>query len=135
MNEGLSISGNVEAGGISREEFEKAQEMIKRLSEYYDARMIGQQNLKFVLTTSILADGHILLESVPGLAKTMAAKVIFDAVAARFSRIGGSLRFAPCRLRLPARLRRARCCSCPGTPASARSGRGRRGRPGRPTSP
>lgn len=87
MNEGLSISGNVEAGGISREEFEKAQEMIKRLSEYYDARMVGQQNLKFVLTTSILADGHILLESVPGLAKTTAAKVISDAVAARFSRI------------------------------------------------
>jgi len=36
---------------------------------------------------SLIANGHILLESVPGLAKTTAAKVLTDAVGARFSRI------------------------------------------------
>ena len=72
---------------ISQEEFEYAQNVIQKLSDYYDAKMVGQKNLKFVLTTAILADGHILLESVPGLAKTTAAKTIADAVAGKFSRI------------------------------------------------
>ena len=72
---------------IPAEEFEYAQGVIRKLSDYYDAKMVGQQNLKFVLTASILADGHILLESVPGLAKTTAAKTIADAVDGKFSRI------------------------------------------------
>lgn len=76
-----------EPAAIPQEEFEYAQSVIRKLSDYYDARMVGQQNLKFVLTASILADGHILLESVPGLAKTTAAKTIADAVDGRFSRI------------------------------------------------
>ena len=65
---------------ITPDEFDGAQRAIQKLSDYYDAKMVGQQNLKFVLTSAILADGHILLESVPGLAKTTAAKTIADAV-------------------------------------------------------
>ena len=72
---------------ITQDEFEYATGVIQKLSDYYDARMVGQKNLKFVLTTAILADGHILLESVPGLAKTTAAKTIADAVSGKFSRI------------------------------------------------
>lgn len=72
---------------IPQEEFLYAQSVIKKLSDYYDAKMVGQQNLKFVLTAAMLADGHILLESVPGLAKTTAAKTIADAVNGKFSRI------------------------------------------------
>ena len=72
---------------VTEEEFQYSQEILKKISDYYDARMVGQQNLKFVLSAAILADGHILLESVPGLAKTTAAKTIADAVDGRFSRI------------------------------------------------
>ena len=72
---------------ITPDEFDGAQRAIQKLSDYYDAKMVGQQNLKFVLTSAILADGHILLESVPGLAKTTAAKTIADAVDGKFSRI------------------------------------------------
>lgn len=72
---------------ITPDEFDGAQHAIQKLSDYYDARMVGQQNLKFVLTSAILADGHVLLESVPGLAKTTAAKTIADAVDGKFSRI------------------------------------------------
>lgn len=78
---------NTQAFSINEDEFARGQELIRKLSAYYDARMVGQQNLKFVLTTAILADGHILLESVPGLAKTTAAKTIADAVNGKFSRI------------------------------------------------
>ncbi len=72
---------------ITQEEFNYAQTTIKRLSGYYDSKVVGQQNLKFALVASIIADGHILIESVPGLAKTTAAKTISDAVDGKFSRI------------------------------------------------
>ena len=72
---------------ISKEEFDYAQDVIKRLSAYYDEKVVGQQNLKFALVASIIADGHVLIESVPGLAKTTAAKTISDAVNGKFSRI------------------------------------------------
>ena len=72
---------------ISQEEFNYAQDVIKKLSSYYDSKVVGQQNLKFALVASIIADGHVLIESVPGLAKTTAAKTISDAVDGKFSRI------------------------------------------------
>ncbi|MBQ6588126.1 MAG: AAA family ATPase [Butyrivibrio sp.] len=72
---------------ISEEEYKYAQEVIRKLSDYYDAKVVGQQQLKFSLIGAIIADGHILIESVPGLAKTTAAKAISDAVDGKFARI------------------------------------------------
>ena len=72
---------------ISEQEFFYAQDVIKKLSDYFDAKVVGQQQLKFSLIGSIIADGHILIESVPGLAKTTAAKAISDAVDGKFARI------------------------------------------------
>ena len=72
---------------ISEEEYKYSQEVIKKLSDYYDAKVVGQQQLKFSLIGAIIADGHILIESVPGLAKTTAAKAISDAVDGKFARI------------------------------------------------
>lgn len=73
--------------GIPAEEFAKAQDVIRKMGDYYSAKVVGQENLKKSLISAVLADGHILLESVPGLAKTTAAKAIADSVAGRFSRI------------------------------------------------
>ncbi len=61
--------------------------MINILWKYYCSRIVGQKNLGISLLVSLIANGHILLESVPGLAKTTAAKVITDSVAGKFSRI------------------------------------------------
>ena len=72
---------------VEQAEFEYAQNVIKQLSNYYDGKVVGQQNLKFALVASIIAEGHVLIESVPGLAKTTAAKTISDAVDGKFSRI------------------------------------------------
>ncbi len=72
---------------ITPEDFHYSQEVIRKLADYFATRVVGQQGLKTSLITSILADGHILLESVPGLAKTTAAKAISDAVQGKFSRI------------------------------------------------
>ena len=76
-----------EEKNISNEEISKCNEIIRRLWEYYGERIVGQKSLGISLLVSLISNGHILLESVPGLAKTTAARVITDAVAGKFSRI------------------------------------------------
>ncbi|MFQ5611498.1 MAG: AAA family ATPase [Anaerolineae bacterium] len=49
--------------------------------------IVGQKKLVQRLLIALLADGHILLEGVPGLAKTLAVKTLAQAVQARFQRI------------------------------------------------
>lgn len=72
---------------IADNEMTYAREGISRLSQYYDSKMVGQEGLKFALLVSLLSEGHLLIESVPGLAKTTAAKTMAESVAAKFSRI------------------------------------------------
>ena len=72
---------------ISSEEMQKSNEIVKKVAEYYTARIVGQKNLKISLMISLIANGHILVESVPGLAKTTAAKVLTESCGGKFSRI------------------------------------------------
>lgn len=78
---------NNESINITLEEINRSNEILKKLNDYYSKRIVGQQNLQKSLLVSLLANGHVLLESVPGLAKTTAAKVITEAVNGVFSRI------------------------------------------------
>ena len=86
MNE-VEGNNNKVNGNITQEEINKSNEIIKKIKDYYACRIVGQKNLQESLLISLLANGHILLESVPGLAKTTAAKVLTDAVSGSFSRI------------------------------------------------
>ena len=72
---------------ITKEELEKSNKIINSIFDYYSERIVGQDNLKKALIISLMANGHVLLESVPGLAKTTAAKVLTNAVDGNFSRI------------------------------------------------
>ncbi|MBG8555382.1 MoxR family ATPase [Hymenobacter sp. BT594] len=49
--------------------------------------IVGQQALGELLLTAILADGHVLLEGVPGVAKTLTAKLLARTLAVPFSRL------------------------------------------------
>ena len=49
--------------------------------------IVGQERLLEHLTIALLANGHILLEGIPGLAKTLAIKSLAQAIQAKFSRI------------------------------------------------
>ncbi len=49
--------------------------------------IIGQEKMLEHLTIALLANGHILLEGIPGLAKTLAIKSLSQAIQAQFSRI------------------------------------------------
>jgi MoxR-like ATPase len=49
--------------------------------------IVGQERLVQRLLIGLLADGHILIEGVPGLAKTLSVKTLAEAIQARFQRI------------------------------------------------
>ena len=49
--------------------------------------IVGQQEAVALLLTAILADGHVLIEGVPGVAKTLLARLMSRLIDARFSRI------------------------------------------------
>ena len=72
---------------ISIEEIQKSNTIIRAISDYYTLRIVGQNNLQISLLISLIANGHILVESVPGLAKTTAAKVLTESCGGKFSRI------------------------------------------------
>lgn len=84
MEKFMNKSGNDD---ISQEELDKCKYRVKKIKYYYSQRVVGQENLALSLLVSVIANGHILLESVPGLAKTTAAKAITEAVSGKFSRI------------------------------------------------
>lgn len=57
------------------------------LRQEMNKAIVGQKYMIDSLLTALLGNGHILLEGVPGLAKTLAIKTLSDAVDASFSRI------------------------------------------------
>ena len=72
---------------ITNVELEKSKMIISKITDCYYKKMVGQTRLGWSLLIAIISNGHILLESVPGLAKTTAAKTLTDAVNGKFSRI------------------------------------------------
>ena len=72
---------------ISNEEIQKAVGIINRLFSYYNSKVVGQPGLGYSLLVAMMTNGHVLLESVPGLAKTTSARVMTEAVNGSFSRI------------------------------------------------
>ena len=72
---------------INVDELARANSIINNIRTYYNSKIVGQSQLGVSLLVSMIANGHILLESVPGLAKTTAAKVMTEAVGGSFSRV------------------------------------------------
>ncbi len=60
---------------------------FQRLNTFLDSQVIGQPDLVKQLLIALLADGHILVEGPPGLAKTRAVKVLSDCIEGSFHRI------------------------------------------------
>ncbi len=60
---------------------------LENLQKIIETQIIGQKNLIENLLVSLLADGHVLIEGMPGLAKTTAAKAVAQGVRADFHRI------------------------------------------------
>jgi MoxR-like ATPase len=63
------------------------QQQILQLSNHLNARILGQNELVSRLLIALLADGHLLVEGAPGLAKTRAVKALSGGVEGDFHRI------------------------------------------------
>ncbi|MCT7658498.1 AAA family ATPase [Mycobacterium deserti] len=72
---------------LDRRDLADAQRIVTAVSDAFSAKVVGQENLRESLLIALLAGGHILIESVPGLAKTTAARVVAESVHGGFRRI------------------------------------------------
>lgn len=69
------------------EQAKASQEIIEQLYREIGKVIVGQRYLIERLLIGLLADGHVLLEGVPGLAKTMSVKTLAQAIHAKFQRL------------------------------------------------
>lgn len=65
----------------------EVKEKIVGLMQYMQQRILGQQDLVKKLVITMLADGHVLVEGAPGLAKTKAIKTLSECIEAEYNRI------------------------------------------------
>ena len=70
-----------------KESIDTHYEIINRIRREIAKELVGQENLVNSLLTGLLTGGHVLIEGVPGLAKTSAVKSLARAVDAGFKRI------------------------------------------------
>lgn len=62
-------------------------DFVNQISRGMDQTIVGQKHLIDSLMIALLSNGHILLEGVPGLAKTLAIKTLAQLIDAKYSRI------------------------------------------------
>lgn len=71
----------------NRIDLEQLKEAVLKIKSELGKVIVGQENFIELLLVALLADGHVLIEGVPGVAKTITAKLISKTVATGFSRI------------------------------------------------
>ena len=72
---------------LTNEELAHAKGLLDRMNDIFQHTVVGQEGLRRALTAALLAGGHVLVESVPGLAKTTASQTLAAAVSGTFHRI------------------------------------------------
>ncbi|MGO2111497.1 MAG: AAA family ATPase [Pseudoclavibacter sp.] len=75
------------AARLSQPEQVEARRVVEAISGAYGRKVVGQAQLRETLLVGLFTGGHILLESVPGLAKTTAAQTLAESVHGSFHRI------------------------------------------------
>ena len=72
---------------LTPDEVRRAQQILGAVRTEFASKIVGQDQLTRALLVTLICGGHILLESVPGLAKTLAASTLAATVDATFARI------------------------------------------------
>lgn len=70
-----------------RTDLSSLQSSVQTLKEELGKVIVGQEQMVELLLAAMLADGHVLIEGVPGVAKTLTAKLLSKSIAVGFSRI------------------------------------------------
>ncbi|PUZ19987.1 MoxR family ATPase [Chitinophaga costaii] len=71
----------------TRTDFSALHEIINAIRAEIGKVIVGQHGMVDLLITGLLSEGHILIEGVPGVAKTLASKLLAQCVDAQFARI------------------------------------------------
>lgn len=71
----------------NRTDLSSLKESVERVKTEIRKIIVGQDKTIELLLASIFADGHVLIEGVPGIAKTLLAKILAKTISAEFSRI------------------------------------------------
>jgi MoxR-like ATPase len=71
----------------SRIELTQLKEATDKIRQTAGRYVVGQNKMFDLLLTALLSDGHVLIEGVPGIAKTLTAKLLAKMISAGFSRI------------------------------------------------
>ncbi len=85
--EAAAPAANPEASFAPRTDFAQLTARTAAIRDEIGKIIVGQTDLLELLLTAVLADGHVLLEGVPGVAKTLMAKLLARTLAVPFSRI------------------------------------------------
>ena len=72
---------------LDLQDLEAARRTVDAVATAFSAKVVGQLPLRESMLIALLAGGHLLVESVPGLAKTTAARVVAESVHGAFRRI------------------------------------------------
>jgi MoxR-like ATPase len=71
----------------NRIDLSELQESVFSIKKQLQKVIVGQKDMMDLLLVALLADGHVLIEGVPGVAKTITAKLLSKTIDVGFSRI------------------------------------------------
>ena len=86
--EDIETTGQAAPGAPQNEAaLQELNQAVTRIKAEIGKVIVGQEQMVDLLITAILADGHVLIEGVPGVAKTLTAKLLAKCISSGFSRI------------------------------------------------
>ena len=71
----------------NRVDLDDLKKSVEKIKEELEKIIVGQQQMIDLLITAILSNGHVLIEGVPGVAKTLTARLIAHTLSVKFNRI------------------------------------------------
>jgi MoxR-like ATPase len=71
----------------TRTDLSQLNEAVMAIRQQIKKVIVGQDEMVKLIITALLADGHVLIEGVPGVAKTLTAKLVAKSLSVQFSRI------------------------------------------------
>lgn len=83
----MSTESNTPNSFENRTDLSGVENLVHDIRQELSKIIVGQKNMVDLLIAALLADGHVLIEGVPGVAKTLTTKLLAQTISSDFSRI------------------------------------------------